>query len=364
MKCYFCEKEFESNKRTKQTITFMGKEVSICKECIKLYQQMESNKLTNKDALLYFSARLTDDTTDSEVLEAMDKYVAEALEANDIYFQERVAKGFIEKQELWKCYKCGAYNLKDEKYCMTCYTESVGWDQINEGNKLTFYTSPTNAKMETNQAFELSTFSRNLVWLIPLGILCIFLTGQVLALTVIIGFTVWGLLGQKNYDEYYTVGKDSRIRNDLRFHIVNAKKTKKENQGKLKFAIKQNEFLDRAHLLRHLIQTEYEKEAEKLEGKYKNKFEVPLSKSLIIHNKYKEQWETLNEYLAEEKEMVAVKYPFNEYNAPIRNYESQPSFPGMCTYCWKPYTKSVTEEQYKKAEIELKRILKGKGKHV
>lgn len=331
MKCYFCEKEFESNKHTKQTITFMGKEVSICKECIKLYQQMESNKLTNKDALLYFSARLTDDTKNSKVLEAMDKYIAEALEENDKYFQKRIERGEVEKHELWKCYYCGNYNLKEEEYCMSCFKKDYGKAKFGEEHDLIFYTSKTNPRLETNQAFELSTFSHNLIWLIPLAILCLFLTGQVLALTVIIGFTVWGLSGQKSYDEYYIKSDDKRIRNDLRLCEVNARKSAKENREILKRVLKQQEFLDQIRLLHYYIHREYKNECDNIQsdiklvwtGKdyiYANE-EKRMKRLKKLNDTYNTSWKLLNNWSKEQYEIVAAKYPYDSYLSPLRDFE-------------------------------------------
>lgn len=331
MKCYFCEKEFESNKRTKQTITFMGKEVSICKECRKLYQQMESNKLTNKDALLYFSARLTDDTTDLEVLAEMDKYVAEALEENDKYFQKRIERGEVEKHELWKCYYCGNYNLKEEEYCMSCFKKDCGRAKFGEEHDLVFYTSRTNPRLETNQAFELSTFSHNLIWLIPLFILCIFLTGKFLAFTIIIGFTVWGLSGQKSYDEYYIKSDDKRIRNDLRLCEVSARKRAKENRETLKMVLKQQEFLDQVRLLHYYVCREYINEFHSILNDTKHIWtgkeyicaneEKLMERKKKANDTYDTSWELLNNWSKEQYEIVAAKYPYDSYLSPLREFE-------------------------------------------
>lgn len=364
MKCYFCEKEFNSDMFGVKA-TFMGKEVYICEHCERLYKQMEREKIANKDTLLYCSARLTDDTTNPEVLKAMDKYVAEAMKKNEEYFQDRIARGEVEKHELWKCYYCGNYNLKEEEYCMSCFKKDCGMAKFGEEHDLVFYTSKTNPRLETQQAEELSTFSNNLVWLIPLFILCIFLTGKFLAFTIIIGFAVWGLSGQKSYAEYYTVGEDKRVRNDLRRHEVNARKNAEENRGTLKMILKQQEFIDKGRLLRYYLKREYTNECNNIR---RGMTYVCTGTSIMyadekkrkrlqkMDDAYNTSWKLLDDWLKSQYEVVAAKYPFDAYYAPLREFER---YSNMYMYCVPDdeYERMLTPEKIKELDELLDEIL-------
>lgn len=330
MKCYFCEKELNAGV-VGIKVAFREKEVYVCEHCGRLYKQMEREKIANRDTLLYCSARLTDDTTNPEVLAEMDKYVAEAMKMNEEYFQDRIARGEVEKHELWKCYYCGNYNLKEEEYCMSCFKKDCGMAKFGEEHDLVFYTSKTNPRLETQQAQELSNFSINLVWLVPLFILCLFLTGKFAAFVIIIGFTIWGLSGQKSYTEYYTVGEDKRVRNDLRMHEVNARKSAKENRETLKRVIKQREFLDQIRLLHYYIHREYKNECDNIQSDIKL---VWTGKDYIYANEekrmkclkklndtYNTSWKLLNNWSKEQYEIVAAKYPYDSYLSPLRDFE-------------------------------------------
>ena len=351
MKCYFCKKEFDS-KTIRRTATFLNKEIYICEECEGVYKRVERTKLGSRQAIYDFEDHVTEHNTDKDINKEVEKYVAEALEANEQLFQERLAKGEVEKHELWQCY-CKQYNLKEDDYCMFCHSKRYpyNWEDIPEHQKLIFYTSTTDITLETTQALEdKSNFSVNLLWIIPVGIFLLFTTKALFAILVLVAFTVWGLSGEQSYTEYYHL-KDDRIRNDLRIHEVTARQRSedKENRKKLKNNMKQSEFMEKCRRTVYMLKHKHMMKYKEREVWDRHRFVSDYNLDLYHKEKDKLWYE-----LKKEKEFIEARYPAGFY-APIDRF-SQIEIMLM----YEPFDQYVklSEDAAKQGKKELEELLR------